>query len=100
MKSQEILKFKNWHGLCKLFYRFGIFSRKWTALKNQSAVPWIQYLSSVAKKPITTFYFSWRINWMEDNFMFRNMKLGLRLVLGISVILILMLVVGFSEYFG
>jgi hypothetical protein len=32
--------------------------------------------------------------------MFRNMKLGLRLVLGISVILILMLVVGFSGYFG
>lgn len=32
--------------------------------------------------------------------MFRNMKLGLRLALGISVILILMLVVGFSGYFG
>jgi methyl-accepting chemotaxis protein len=32
--------------------------------------------------------------------MFRNMKLGLRLVLGISVILVLMLVVGFSGYFG
>jgi hypothetical protein len=37
---------------------------------------------------------------MEDDCMFRNMKLGLRLVFGISVILVLMLVVGFSGYLG
>jgi methyl-accepting chemotaxis protein len=37
---------------------------------------------------------------MEDQGMFRNMKLGLRLVLGISVILALVLVVGVSGYLG
>jgi hypothetical protein len=37
---------------------------------------------------------------MEADCMFRNMTLGVRLVLGIGVILVLMLVVGFSGYFG